>query len=1034
MSYIELHACSAFSFLQGSSTPEDLAREAARLEYPALALIDRDGVYGAPRFYKACREVGIRPIVGAEISLAQGRLPLLVKSRNGYQNLCRLITKMKLRARKGEGQTSLEEMREFSSGTICLTGGFDGPLRREVEKGGGSAVQYLSRLKEIWGPRNVFIEMQRHCFRAQEVFNRKLLDLASQVQLPLLATNGVCYARKSKRLLHDVLTCISHGTTLDQAGTLLNRNADCRLKSIPAMCSIFADLPEAVNNSSVLAERLDFTLENLGYRFPDYPVPAGHSMNSYLRELTHTGARQRYKPYTKRARRQIEYELNMIEKLDLAGYFLIVWDIVQFCQKHDILAQGRGSAANSAVCYSLGITAVDPVGMELLFERFLSEERGEWPDIDLDLPSGDRREQVIQYVYERYGRRGAAMTANVITYRSRSAAREVGKTFGFPSDVLDRLSRLLTTWGWSSAEDDGVLLERFREAGLDLSAARVKQFVRFWKEIQDLPRHLGQHSGGMVICRDRLDAVVPLENASMPDRTVVQWDKDDCADLGIIKVDLLGLGMMSALHESLELIRKSGKEIDLARLPQNDSKVYSMLQKADTVGVFQVESRAQMATLPRLKPKCFYDLVVEVAIIRPGPIVGEMVHPYLRRRAGIEPVTYLHPCLEPILKRTLGVPLFQEQLLRIAMAAAGFSGGEAEELRRALGFKKPDGAMEEIKKKLCSGLEKNGIRDDASEKIVRYITSFALYGFPESHAASFALLAYASAYIKAHYPAEFYTALLNNQPMGFYHPAVLIKDAQHREVRVRPIDVNESDWKCRIEPDGSMRLGLCYVKGLREEVGSTIESQRRRQSFKSVDDLRRRVALAKREITTLAEIGALNCFGMKRREALWQVEKAWRFSGPLFSSQESRPENSPLADMTEIERLMADYAATGVTIGPHPMALVRNELADLGIKTAGTLLKLNHGSKVCTAGSVVVRQRPMTAKGFLFLSLEDETGISNIIVRPRMFEKHRLTLMSQPFLIVEGTLQNQDSVVSIRAEKVQGFRGLPLEVPSHDFH
>jgi error-prone DNA polymerase len=672
--------------------------------------------------------------------------------------------------------------------------------------------------------------------------------------------------------------------------------------------------------------------------------------------------------------------------------------------------------------------------MELLFERFLSEERGEWPDIDLDLPSGERREQVIQYVYERYGRRGAAMTANVITYRSRSAAREVGKAFGFPSDVLDRLSRLLTTWGWSSTEEDGVLLQRFQEAGLDLSTSRVKQFVRFWNEIQDLPRHLGQHSGGMVICRDRLDAVVPLENASMPDRTVVQWDKDDCADLGIIKVDLLGLGMMSALHESLELIRKSGQDIDLARLPQNDSKVYSMLQKADTVGVFQVESRAQMATLPRLKPKCFYDLVVEVAIIRPGPIVGEMVHPYLRRRAGIEPVTYLHPCLEPILKRTLGVPLFQEQLLRIAMAAAGFSGGEAEELRRALGFKRPDGAMGKIEKKLCRGLEQNGIKGDAAAKIVRYITSFALYGFPESHAASFALLAYASAYIKAHYPAEFYTALLNNQPMGFYHPAVLVKDAQHREVRVRPIDVNESDWNCRVEPDGSIRLGLRYVKGLREEIGSSIESQRRKQPFSAVDDLQGRVALTRGEITTLAEIGALNSFGMKRREALWQVAKAWRSSGPLFSGLDSRVGDSPLVDMTEIERLMADYAATGITMGPHPMALVRSELTGLGIKTAKTLSKLNHGSKVLTAGSVVVRQRPMTAKGFLFLSLEDETGISNIIVRPQMFKKNRLTLMSQPFLIVEGTLQNQDNVASIRAERVQGFKGLPLDVSSHDFH
>lgn len=1033
MSYIELHACSAFSFLEGSSTPEQLAQEAARLQYPVLALVDRDGVYGAPRFYKACRQAGIRPIVGSEITLPEGRLPLLVKSRIGYQNLCRLITNMKLHAAKGEGQTTLAEMEELSSGTICLTGGLDGPLKTYLERSHEEALQYLQKLKQIWGARNVFVEIQRHSFRSQEAFNRILIDLASQVDLPLLATNGVRYARKSGRLLHDVLTCICHGTNLEQAGRSLNLNAENRLKTPAEMESIFSDLPEAINNSIGLAERLDFTLKDLGYHFPDYPVPPGENMISYLRKLTHAGARQRYRPYNRKARQQIEYELDMIEKLELAGYFLIVWDIVQFCQRQDILVQGRGSAANSAVCYSLGITAVDPVGMELLFERFLSEERGEWPDIDLDLPSGERREQVIQYVYEHYGQRGAAMTANVITYRSRSAAREVGKAFGFPVEILDRLSKVLTAWGWSSDEKESVFLQRFRDAGLDLSAHRVKKFVCLWKEIQDLPRHLGQHSGGMIICRDHLDSIVPLENARMPGRTVVQWDKEDCADLGLIKVDLLGLGMMSALHDSLELIRESGSELDLAHLPQNDPKVYSMLQQADTIGVFQVESRAQMATLPRLKPQCFYDLVVEVAIIRPGPIVGEMVHPYLRRRSGVEPVTYPHPSLEPILKRTLGIPLFQEQLLRIAMVAAGFSGGEAEELRRALGFKKADGAMKQIEEKLRHGLEEKGIRGDAAEKIVRHITSFALYGFPESHAASFALLAYASAYVKAHYPAEFYAALLNNQPMGFYHPATLVKDAQHRKIRVRPIDVNRSEWNCTIAQDGSLRLGLRYVKGLKRQTGCSIEKERRERVFASMDDLCQRVNVTKSEITTLAEIGALNSFGMKRREALWQVEKTWRSSGPLFPSVSSKKYDSPLEDMTEVERMMSDYANTGMTIGHHPMALVRKELANQGVKSAENLQKLQHGCRVKTVGSVIVRQRPMTAKGFLFLSLEDETGVSNIVVRPEIFAEHRLTLMSQPFLLVEGILQNQDNVVAIRAHKVQAFKGLPSKVPSHDF-
>lgn len=1032
--YIELHTCSAFSFLEGSSTPEKLAQEAARLGYPSLALLDRGGVYGAPRFYRACKEVGVRPIVGAEIPLEEGCLPLLVRSRKGYQNLCRLITDSKLDAEKGEGQTILEELERYSSGLVCLTGGDRGPLPILIKRGSLHALNFLKTLKKIWGDENVYVEIQRHFDREQESRNQTLVDLANQLNLPLVATNGVRYARSSGRLLHDVLTCIKHRTNLDEAGRLLNRNAECHLKSPGEMTQIFDDLPQAVTNSVELSHRLDFTLKDLGYQFPAYDVPSGETMDSYLKKLTEAGARDRYRPFHEKARRQIEYELNIIQKLGLAGYFLIVWDIVQFCRRHEILVQGRGSAANSAVCYSLGITAVDPVGMELLFERFLSEERGEWPDIDLDLPSGDRRESVIQYVYEHYGRRGAAMTANVITYRCRSAAREVGKALAVPLPVLDRLSKLLVSWGWSVFEEEGLLLERFQEAGLNLSHRRVENFVRLWREIQDLPRHLGQHTGGMIICQGRLDSVVPVERARMPERTVVQWDKDDCADLGIIKVDLLGLGMMSAIHESLELIGKSNRELDLAHLPQNDPKVYSMLQQADTVGIFQVESRAQMATLPRLKPTCFYDLVVEVAIIRPGPIVGKMVHPYLRRRAGLEPVTYPHPSLEPILKRTLGVPLFQEQLLRIAMVAAGFTGGEAEELRRALGFKKPDGAMVRIEKKLREGLEKNEIRGETAETIIRHITSFALYGFPESHAASFALLAYASAYLKAHFPAEFYTALLNNQPMGFYHPATLVKDAQHRGQRVKPVDVQRSDWRCRVESDQSIRLGLMYVKGLREETGQCIEMERRRQAFSSVDDLQRRVRPNRSEITTLARIGALNSFGLKRREALWQVEKACRFSGPLFEKAFSPYDKSPLQEMTAMERLASDYQGAGVTIGPHAMALKRKELDSLGIVPSVSLKRLRDGQRVRVAGTVIVRQRPMTAKGFLFMSLEDETGIANIVFRPKLFRKNRLVLMSHPFLIIEGMLQNQNNVISVLAHKVRGLKGLEIPVSSHDFH
>ena len=1033
-SYIELHASSAFSFLEGSSLPKQLVEEAARLGYSALALLDRDGVYGAPRFYKAAREAGLRPIVGAEITVKGALgcpfgLPLLVENRTGYQNLCRLITCMKLRSEKGKGEASLNEVEKFASGLVCLTGGNNGPLRIALEQTNTQqALDYLDRLKAIFGRDRLFVELQRHFDRAQEQSNQVLIELASRYRLPLLATNGVRSAHVSGRPLLDVLTCIRHKTTLDQAGRLLNRNAECYLKTPQAMSRLFADLPEAVAHTVELSERLDFTLKDLGYRFPEYPVPPGENMMSYLRKLTDEGARQRYRPYHERARRQIERELDLIEKLNLAGYFLIVWDIVRFCREQDILAQGRGSAANSAVCYSLGITAVDPVEMDLLFERFLSEERGEWPDIDLDLPSGDRRERVIQYVYQRYGKgwppRGAAMTANVITYRGRSAAREVGKVLGFPTETLDRLSRLLNTWGVADAQE--VLSRRLKEGvlgtGFDPSTSRAQQLFQLWMQIQDLPRHLGQHSGGMVIAQGQLDSIVPLENATMAGRVVVQWDKEDCADLGIIKVDLLGLGMMSVLQDSLQLIRQSGLTLDLSRIPANDPEVYAMLQKADTVGLFQVESRAQMATLPRLKPKRFYDLVVEVAIIRPGPIVGQMVHPYLKRRAGLEPVTYPHPSLEPILKRTLGAPLFQEQLLRIAMVAAGFSGGEAEELRRALGFKRSEARMRKIEVKLRQGMERNGITGEAAETIIRSITSFALYGFPESHAASFALLAYASAYLKVHFPAPFYASLLNNQPMGFYHPSTLVKDAQHRGQRMKPIDVLNSDWLCTIEgnvsaPNASIRLGLMYVAGLREESGKAIEREQRQKPFESIDDLQRRTGLRKSEMTTLAEIGAFNGFGMRRREALWQIEEACRPAGPLFTERDSLPgrgagpwvpeRKSPLRDMTAQERLIADYCGTGLTLGPHPIALKREELSSQGVVRASDLSRIHHGLRVRVAGGVIVRQRPSTARGFFFISLEDETGIANLVISPDLFERERLLLVSQPFLRWKGSCRTR---------------------------
>jgi error-prone DNA polymerase len=1097
--YVELHARSAFSFLEGASVPEELIACGVELEMPAMALLDRNGVYGAPRFHLSAKKKGIKAHIGVEISVqgptsqVQGSpfsIPVLVRSRRGYQNLCRLITLMKLRvpkhAKPGECVVTCEELAAHAEGLVCLTGGVDGPLaaalsRRDAES---EAQQMTDWLMEVFGKGNVYAELQRHFIREEENRNQAVIEIARRNRLPLLATNGVCYATPARREVADVFTCIRNHVRLETAGRLLGQNSERHFKSAGSMQQLFADLPEAITNTRQLSARLEFTLEDLGYEFPQYPVQAGETMTSFLRQRAEEGARLRYTgtngaPSFAQAQPQLERELRLIEKLKLEGYFLIVWDIVQFCRREGILIQGRGSAANSAVCYSLGITAVDPIGMELLFERFLSEERGEWPDIDLDLPSGDQREKAIQYVYEQYGKLGAAMTANVITYRGRSAAREVGKALDFDDDTLSRLAGLVHTWEWKDPKDSSE--RQFRDAGLDLRNPRIRKFFELYQMVQDLPRHLGQHSGGMVICQGQLDSIVPLEPATMPGRVVVQWDKEDCADLGLIKVDLLGLGMMAVLEDSIQLIRDSyGEEVDLAHLPQDDHAVYAALQKADTIGMFQVESRAQMSCLPRLRPMKFYDIVVQVAIIRPGPIVGNMVHPYLKRRQGREPVTYAHPLLEPVLKRTLGVPLFQEQLLRMAMICAGFSGGEAEELRRAFGFKRSEARMKEIEVKLRRGLQQNGISGKTQEEIVQAISSFALYGFPESHAASFALIAYASAYLKCNYLAAFTAAILNNQPMGFYQPFTLIKDAQRHGLKVLPIDITCSDWLCTIERvkggqgDGeiaisprlpvtpspahplasslALRLGLKYVKGLSQQSGLAIVRERATKPFSGIDDLRNRVVeLRKDELRKLAAVGALNFIqaplrkkikdqgpkakqAINRRDALWQVERVTRSAGELYEALLERDGHSPLQQMTLPERLDADFRGTGLTIGKHPVAHHRAELEKLGALRAVDVGKLRDGAMVRIAGWVIVRQRPGTAKGFVFLTLEDETGVSNVIITPQVFDQNRLALVDHPFLLIEGALQNQDNVVSVKAQRVEPLSFKVAAAPSHDFH
>ncbi len=1027
--YIELHARSAFSFLEGSSAPEELVACAATLDQPALAILDRDNVSGAARFHVAAKKAGLRAHIGAEITCSDGhRYPLLAENRKGYQNLCRLITRMKMRAKKGEGAAAPEEFAEFSEGLVCLLARPD------------------TQVLNLFGAKNIFVELQRHYNRDQAARNQALIDFARKHQLPLVATNGASHATPRSREALDVLTCVRNKVTIPEAGRLLSINSERHLKHAREMTRLFADLPEAIANTRELSNRLQFTLADLGYQFPRYPVPPGDTMNTFLRKRTEEGVRNRYSvnafsaDLCRRARRQVERELALIEKLDLAGYFLIVWDIVEFCRKNNILVQGRGSAANSAVCYSLGITAVDPISMDLLFERFLSEERGEWPDIDLDLPSGDQRERAIQYVYERYGKLGAAMTANVITYRGRSAVRDIGKVLGFEEPDLARISALIPAWGWTDPKETAE--RQFSEAGYAPDNPLIAKFLDLYMTIQDLPRHLGQHSGGMVICEGQLDSVVPLEPATMPGRVVIQWDKEDCADMGIVKVDLLGLGMMAVLEESIQRIRESyNEEVDLAHLPQDDKLVYAALQKADTIGLFQVESRAQMSCLPRLRPERFYDIVVQVAIIRPGPIVGKMLNPFLRRRQGREKPECLHPSLEPVLARTLGVPLFQEQLLRIAMIAANFTGGEAEELRRAMGFKRSEARMRDIETRLRSGMTRNGITGQQQETIVQSITSFALYGFPESHAASFALIAYASAYLKCHYLAAFTTALLNNQPMGFYAPATLVKDAQRHGLHFKPIDVTRSDWQCTIEEhngDKCVRLGLNYAKGLRQQAAQAILRARGEKPFSSIQDLVNRTPeLRKDELRKLSEIGALNFIPQTpthRRAALWESEVAIRPAGPLFAETLAPEAGSPLAPMTATERLNSDFRGTHLSIGKHPLAFHREKLDAIGVTPARELQFIPNGRLARIAGCVICRQRPGTAKGLLFLSLEDETGVSNAVVMPNVFDRERATILNNSYLVIDGEMQNIDGVFTVRAEHFEPLHVAEEAVPSHDFH
>ena len=1039
--YRELHLRSAFSFLRGASSPESLADRTGQCGLADAALCDRDGFYGSVRFHQRSRENGIRAIVGTELTMEDGSvIPLLVKSREGYRAVARLLTRAQLRTAKGTSRIRWSELESIAEEAAFLTGDAEGPLERGWREDGCRGMEAaLSKMKAHLPERQLHVEIQRHGIRGEEALVRAKVDLAAAHRLPLLATNGVCYARAENRQVQDVFTCLREHTTLDAAGRLLAVNGERHVKTAAEMATLFQDHSGAIRQTRRIAEEIDFSLENLGYEFPRYEVPPGHSMESFLAETTWQGAKERYgKRKLKRAvKDQIIRELELIGRLGFSGYFLIVWSLVKYCRENDILVQGRGSAANSAVCFCLGITPVDPVGAKLLFERFLSEGRRSWPDIDLDLPSGDRREQVIQEVYRRYGRHGAAMTANVITYRGRSAVREIGKVLEFPEEMLTRFSDLYASGDYPHTLE---FSEQVAQSGITTEHPRAAALATLYGQVYGLPRHLGQHSGGMVICQGALDAIVPIENASMPGRTVVQWDKNDCEDMGIIKVDLLGLGMMAVLQDTLRLAGERGRPVDLARIPKDDTPTYDLMCSADTIGVFQIESRAQMNTLRRMQPRCFYDVVIEVAIVRPGPIAGGLAHPYLERRAGREPIDYIDTKLRPTLERTLGVPMFQEQVLKMAMVMADFSGSEAEELRRALSFHRSHERMRQVEAKLRRALEERGVEIAAVEKIVRVIGSFALYGFPESHAISFGLLAYASSYLKVHRAVEFYTGLLNNQPMGFYSPATLVQEAKRRGLRFLPPCVVASGWLCEVIDDTTIRLGLVSVLGLGEANVRMMVGERSRRAFVSLNDFRQRTNFDRAETRRLAAVGALARLATTRRRALWAVEARPLEQGDLFAEAavfaSAKVAECPLPEMSYQERIRADFSGMGLTTGKHPMALIRSELSG-EILSAAVLATTPDGAMAATAGAVICRQRPGTAKGVVFITLEDETGLANAVVYSDTFEKYRLVITNEPFLLIHGRVQRDNEgtthLMAIRISAIAIGEALPAGA-SHDFH
>lgn len=1055
--YAELHCHSSFSLLDGASNPEELVAIAKDLGLSALALTDHDDLGGIVRFSETAKQLDLAGIIGAEITLVdESHLTLLAENINGYKNLCYLISKARSACARGLPRISYDNLIAHSPGIIALSGCPKGAIPYQLAQGNFAEAQRLTELlKETFNDR-FFIELWNHGLAQEAVLCKQLYELSKHNSVPCVATNNVHYATPQKRLVHDVLTCLKHEVVLSNAGRRLRPNDNWCMKSPSAMAALWHNYPEFLKNTLVIRDRCQFKLKELKPSLPHFPTPNNLSHDQFLEALVKQGAERLFTTITEPHSRQIGHELAVIAKMQFAPYFLIMWDIVQFARSQNILVQGRGSAANSVVCYCLAITAVDPVAMDLLFERFISEGRDEPPDIDLDI-AHQHREIILQYVYNKYGREHAAMVCETITYRGPSAVRDAARVLGFSQEQTEKLATL-SHHSEAKEAADSLAHGGIAQAGLDLKDRRVQLLINVVAGLDRLPRHRSIHVGGFVLSGEPLGNLVPIEPASMKNRTVIQWDKDDLGPVGIFKIDLLGLGMLSMIQEAIRLIKTHrGIVFDMAQLNINDSEVYKMLCQADTIGIFQVESRAQMSILPKLQPRRFYDIVVSIALIRPGPIQGNIVHPYIRRRRGLEPVTYPHPSLVPILERTLGVPLFQEQGMRVAIVAAGFTPAQADQLRRVMSFKRASEKMSDICQSLAAGMRRNGFTEEAIESLTNQLEAFANYGFPESHSASFALLAYASAYLKKYYAPEFFCAMLNAQPLGFYSPNTLIQDAIRHSVVVRPVDLAKSNWDCTLETidyddtadtgtgkeSFALRIGLRYVQNLGKKACQLLEEAWQTGGpFTSAEDVCKRSKLGWKTLQTLAAAGAFESFIPGRRKALWEIiAMAKGRQLPLFDNLEDyqrtkHKSSSAVPPMSELEKTVADYRTQNLSVYEHIMKFYRPWAEEHGMKCCADLKSGQNGEYLTLAASVICRQRPGTAKGYMFLTLEDETGLANLIVKPKILAAYKDILLHHNFLAVSGKLQIDEGVVNIITSHVAPLPVLPDKpnVASRDFH